>query len=182
MSTFDEVTALFADRGAECYFGETISTTQHCLQAAFFAQKAGASEALVLAALLHDIGHLIDQAPDDISVWTEDAHHEEVGGRWLAKRFGPEVAEPVRLHVSAKRFLCATDAGYCSKLSSASLLTLKLQGGAMSVAEVTQFAALPFHREAIRIRHWDDAGKISGLATWKLADYGDMIARLSLSK
>jgi len=182
MSTFDEVLALFADRGADCYFGETISTMQHCLQAAFFAQKAGASEALVLAALLHDIGHLIDQAPDDISEWTEDAHHEEVGGRWLANRFGPEVAEPVRLHVPAKRFLCATDASYCSKLSSASLLTLKLQGGAMSAAEVARFAALPFHRDAIRIRHWDDAGKISGLATCELADYSDMIERLSLPK
>jgi predicted HD phosphohydrolase len=123
---------------------------------------------------------LIDQAPDDISEWKEDAHHEEVGARWLAKRFGQEVAEPVRLHVSAKRFLCATDAAYSSKLSSASLLTLKLQGGAMSAAEVARFAALPFHRDAIRIRHWDDAGKISGLATLELADYSDMIERLSL--
>src|ERR1700744_4226139 len=105
MSTYDEVLALFAEGGKDCYFGETVSTTQHCLQAAFFAQKAGASEALVLAALLHDIGHLIDGAPDDIAEWTEDAHHEEVGGRWLAQRFGPEAAEPVRLHVPAKRFL-----------------------------------------------------------------------------
>jgi phosphonate degradation associated HDIG domain protein len=182
MSTFDEVQTLFAERGAACYFGETVSTTQHCLQAAFFAQKAGASEALVLAALLHDIGHLIDQVPDAISEWTEDAHHEEIGGRWLARRFGPEVAEPVRLHVPAKRFLCAIDAGYCAKLSPASVLTLKLQGGPMSAAEVAKFAALPFHRDAIRIRHWDDAGKISGLETLELADYSDMIGRLSLPK
>jgi [1-hydroxy-2-(trimethylamino)ethyl]phosphonate dioxygenase len=180
MSVYDEVAALFAARGADCYFGETVSTTQHCLQAAFFAQKAGAPEALVLAALLHDIGHLIDAAPDDISEWTEDAHHEEVGGRWLGKRFGPNVVEPVRLHVAAKRFLCATDAEYCAKLSSASLLTLKLQGGAMSAAEVAQFVALPFHRDAIRIRRWDDAGKIAGLTTLEPADYSDMIERLSL--
>jgi phosphonate degradation associated HDIG domain protein len=180
MSTYDEVAALFAARGADCYFGETVSTTQHCLQAALFAQKARAPDALVLAALLHDVGHLIDAAPNDISEWTEDAHHEEVGGRWLAKRFGPEVAEPVRLHVPAKRFLCATDAGYRSKLSPASVVTLKLQGGPMSAAEVAKFAALPFHRDAIRIRHWDDAGKISGLATLELADYSDMIERLSL--
>jgi phosphonate degradation associated HDIG domain protein len=182
MSTYDEVLALFAERGADCYFGESVSTTQHCLQAAFFAQKAGASDALVLAALLHDIGHLIDRAPDDITEWTEDAHHEEIGGRWLARRFGPEVVEPVRLHVPAKRFLCATDPGYCAKLSSASVLTLKLQGGAMSAAEAAQFTALPFHRDAIRIRHWDDAGKISGLATRDLTDYSDMIERLSLPK
>jgi [1-hydroxy-2-(trimethylamino)ethyl]phosphonate dioxygenase len=182
MSTYDEVLALFAERGADCYFGESVSTTQHCLQAAFFAQKAGASDALVLAALLHDIGHLIDRAPNDITEWTEDAHHEEIGGRWLARRFGPEVVEPVRLHVPAKRFLCATDPGYCAKLSSASVLTLKLQGGAMSAAEAAQFTALPFHRDAIRIRHWDDAGKISGLATRDLTDYSDMIERLSLPK
>jgi [1-hydroxy-2-(trimethylamino)ethyl]phosphonate dioxygenase len=182
VSTYDEVLALFAERGAECYFGETVSTTQHCLQAAFFAQKAGASEALVLAALLHDIGHLIDQAPDDISEWTEDAHHEEVGGKWLATRFGPEVAEPVRLHVPAKRFLCATDAGYYAKLSPASVLTLKLQGGPMSTAEVAQFAALPFHRDAIRIRHWDDGGKVAGLVTLELADYSATIQRLALLK
>jgi phosphonate degradation associated HDIG domain protein len=180
MSIYDEVAALFAAHGANCYFGESVSTTQHCLQAAFFAQKAGASEALVLAALLHDIGHLIDAAPDDISEWTEDAHHEEVGGRWLAKRFGPEVAEPARLHVPAKRFLCAIDPGYCAKLSSASLLTLKLQGGAMSATETAQFAALPFQRDAIRVRHWDDAGKIAGLATLELPDYSGMIERLSL--
>jgi [1-hydroxy-2-(trimethylamino)ethyl]phosphonate dioxygenase len=182
MSNHAEIRGLFAARGAHNYFGETVSTTQHSLQAAFFAQEAGAADALIIAALLHDIGHLIDAAPDDIAEWTEDAHHEQVGGRWLAQRFGPDVAEPVRLHVPAKRFLCSTDPRYAAKLSPASLITLKLQGGPMSSVEIERFAAEPFHREAIRLRHWDDAGKVAGLATPALEDYSSLIDRLSIRK
>jgi phosphonate degradation associated HDIG domain protein len=182
MSAYAEILALFAARGADSYFGEAVSTTQHALQAAYFAQRAGASESLVLAALLHDIGHLIDAAPDDLREWTTDSRHEETGGRWLAQRFAPEVSEPVRLHVPAKRFLCATDAAYLDKLSPASLVTLRLQGGAMAAEEVVQFAAEPFHRDAIRVRQWDDAGKVAGLETPRLSDYAESIGRLSLQK
>jgi len=182
MSVYDEILGLFAARGADNYFGETVSTTQHSLQAALFAQQAGAADALIVAALLHDIGHLIDAAPDNISEWTEDAHHEQVAGRWLAQCFGPEVAEPVRLHVSAKRFLCSTDSGYFSKLSPASRITLKLQGGPMSIAEIEGFTADPFHRDALRLRNWDDAGKVAGLATPGLEEYGGLIGRLSIQK
>jgi phosphonate degradation associated HDIG domain protein len=182
MSPYAEILELFAARGAASYFGETISTTQHALQAAFFAQQAQASEALVVAALLHDIGHLLDAAPDDLAEWTTDARHEEVGGRWLAQRFGPEVSEPVRLHVPAKRFLCATDSGYFAKLSTASLLTLQLQGGPMTMAEAARFAAHPFHRDAIRVRHWDDAGKLAGLMIPGLADYAELIEKMRTQK
>jgi [1-hydroxy-2-(trimethylamino)ethyl]phosphonate dioxygenase len=180
MSVYAEILALFSARGGDNYFGETVSTTQHSLQAAHFAEQAGAADALIVAALLHDIGHLIDAAPDDISEWTEDAHHEQVGGQWLAGFFGPEIAEPVRLHVPAKRYLCSTDAGYFSKLSPASLITLKLQGGPMSLAQVDRFTAEPFHRDAVRLRQWDDAGKVAGLAAPDLAHYGGLIERLAL--
>jgi [1-hydroxy-2-(trimethylamino)ethyl]phosphonate dioxygenase len=179
MSVYAEILALFAARGAGSYFGEAVSTTQHALQAAHFARQEQASQQLVVAALLHDIGHLIDAAPDDLGEWTTDARHEEAGGRWLALRFAPEVSEPVRLHVPAKRYLCATDPRYFSKLSPASLVTLRLQGGPMTADELSRFAAEPFHREAIRVRQWDDAGKIAGLATPLLSDYADMIGRLS---
>ena len=108
------------------------SMTAHALQAAYFAQQDGAPAQLVLAALLHDIGHLVQDAPADIADWTVDARHEEIGSRWLARRFGPEIAGPVRLHVPAKRYLCATDPMYLAKLSQASVHTLKLQGGPMS--------------------------------------------------
>jgi gamma-butyrobetaine dioxygenase len=129
MTTSDEVLSIYARSGAALYFGEPVTVSEHCLQAAHFAQAAGAPEALVIAALLHDVGHLIEAVPDDIGDWKTDARHEVTGSRWLAARFGPAVYEPVRLHVPAKRYLCASDPGYFSKLSSASVLTLGLQGG-----------------------------------------------------
>src|ERR1700722_17902635 len=128
MSITDEILALFARRGAAAYFGESVSTTEHALQAAYFAQGEAASPSLIVAALLHDVGHLVEDVPDDLADWTEDAGHERVGARWLAARFPPEVAEPVRLHVPAKRYLLATDPGYLARLSPASVVTLRLQG------------------------------------------------------
>ena len=117
--------------------------------------------------------------PDDIADWKTDAHHELTGSRWLAARFGPEVWEPVRLHVPAKRYLCATDPAYFGKLSAASVLTLKLQGGPMSSAEVAAFEAEPYHREAVLVRQWDDQGKIAGLRTPDFNSYRALIDRLA---
>jgi [1-hydroxy-2-(trimethylamino)ethyl]phosphonate dioxygenase len=174
----DEISALFTRRGGSAYFGEPVSMTEHSLQAAYFAQADAAPPALVIAALLHDVGHLIEEVPDDLEDWKIDARHEEVGGRWLATRFPPSVSEPVRLHVPAKRYLCATDSAYFAKLSSASVVTLKLQGGPMLPAETERFESEPFHREAVRVRRWDDAGKVAGLATPRLADYRALIETL----
>jgi phosphonate degradation associated HDIG domain protein len=171
MGVSNEIRALFDGRGAETYFGESVSTLEHMLQAAHFAELEAADAPLVVAALLHDVGHLIQNAPDDIAEWHADGHHEVVGGRWLAKRFGSEVSDPVRLHVPAKRYLCATDGGYFAKLSPASVITLKLQGGPMSAEEVVAFEREPFWREAVRLRRWDDAGKVAGLKTRSLESY-----------
>ena len=135
---------------------------------------------MVVAALLHDIGHLIDDVPEDITDWTTDACHELVGSRWLARRFAPEVFEPVRLHVPAKRYLCATDGGYFAKLSEASVATLKLQGGPMSAPETARFEGERFHKEAVRLRRWDDQGKVAGLSTPELEHYRAMIDRLAI--
>ena len=176
MSVSDEVVALYQARGSAAYFGERVSMTEHGLQAAYFAQLEGAPAALLVAALLHDVGHLLDAVPDAIEDWTSDAHHEETGARWLAARFAPEISEPVRLHVPAKRYLCATDRDYLSRLSPASVHTLRLQGGPMSAHEVERFEAERFHREAVRVRLWDDQGKVAGLVTPSLRDYLPMIA------
>jgi phosphonate degradation associated HDIG domain protein len=175
MNITDEILEVFAKRGSGAYFGEDVSMTEHALQAAYFAQSAAAPPSLVVAALLHDVGHLVVDVPDDIADWTEDAHHEEIGGAWLARRFPPEVSEPVRLHVPAKRYLCATDARYFSKLSAASVATLKLQGGPMSAANVALFETGRFHKEAVRVRQWDDQGKVAGLVTPNLEDYRALI-------
>ena len=178
MSATDEILALFQKRGSQAYFGESVSTTQHCLQAAYFARSAAAPPALIVAALLHDVGHLIEDVPNDIAEWVADARHEEVGGRWLAQRFPPEVSEPVRLHVPAKRYLLATDAQYFAKLSPASVITLKLQGGPMDAHEVAKFETERFYRDAVRVRQWDDQGKVAGLKTPGLGEYRALIEAL----
>jgi phosphonate degradation associated HDIG domain protein len=172
-----EILTLFAERGAGAYYGEPVTMSEHMLQSAACAAADGAPPALVLAALLHDIGHLVEEVPADIADWTQDAHHEEVGARWLATRFGAEIVEPVRLHVPAKRYLCAVDAGYYARLSDASVHTLKLQGGPMSPAEVACFEALPHHREAVRVRRWDDTGKRAGLEVPDIGHYRSLIER-----
>jgi [1-hydroxy-2-(trimethylamino)ethyl]phosphonate dioxygenase len=175
----DEILEVFAKRGSGAYFGERVSMMEHALQAAYFAQAAMALPSLVVAALLHDIGHLVVKVPHDLTDWIEDARHEETGSAWLASRFPREVSEPVRLHVPAKRYLCATDAHYFSKLSPASVVTLKLQGGPMSAGEVARFETDRYHKEAVMVRQWDDQGKVAGLTTPRLEDYRALIEGLA---
>jgi predicted HD phosphohydrolase len=130
---------IFERRGAEEYLGEPVTIAEHMLQGAALAESEGASDELVAAALLHDIGHFTSEfgayAPDDV----EDKHHDDAGAEVLGPFFPPLVTECVRLHVAAKRYLCATDPTYFSKLSTASVHTLSLQGGPMSAAEVAEF-------------------------------------------
>jgi phosphonate degradation associated HDIG domain protein len=179
MTLAADIIAIYRARGAQAYYGEPVSMTEHGLQAAHFAQAAGAPAPLVLAALLHDIGHLLESVPDLIEEWHVDAHHERLGARWLARAFGEEICEPVRLHVPAKRYLCASDAGYFARLSAASVHTLKLQGGPMAAHEVAQFQSERYWREAVQLRHWDDQGKVAGLATAALEEYAQLIERLA---
>jgi [1-hydroxy-2-(trimethylamino)ethyl]phosphonate dioxygenase len=179
MNVVDEIFSTFEKRGSDAYFGESVSVTEHSLQTAHAAQLEGAPATLVVAALLHDIGHLVENVPDDIADWTVDARHEEVGGRWLAMRFGPEIYEPVRLHVPAKRYLCAVDSSYFARLSPASVRTLELQGGSMSVDEVAAFERERYFAEAVRIRRWDDHGKVDGLAAPPLVEYRDLLEALA---
>jgi len=180
MSLADEVFSLFERRGSGVYFGERISMTEHALQAAYFAREESAPAELLVAALLHDIGHLVETVPDDLGDWTSDARHEEIGARWLERRMRPEVAGPVRLHVPAKRYLCATDHNYVAMLSQASIITLQLQGGPMTGPELLQFETEPYYREAVRLRRWDDQGKVVGLKTPGLAGYRELIEELAL--
>jgi len=175
MSLTSQIKMLFERRGAGSYFGEPVSMLEHALQAAHFAREDGAPPALVVAALLHDIGHLVEEVPADINDWKIDAHHENVGRAWLANYFGPEVYEPVALHVAAKRYLCATDPSYFAKLSPASVHTLSLQGGPMTAAEASVFAQLPYGPAAVRVRHCDDRGKIGAFRAPGLEHYLDLV-------
>jgi len=174
-----QLLSIYSGRGAATYFGEAVNTMEHSLQAAYFAQQCAAPDTLVIAALLHDIGHLIRSASDDLADWKKDARHEVSGSLRLSTHFGPDVAEPVRLHVPAKRYLCATDAGYFRRLSGASIQTLKLQGGPMSDAEIMAFETEPYFREAVLLRQWDDQGKVAGLPTPPFSHYGEIIDRLT---
>jgi gamma-butyrobetaine dioxygenase len=163
MTIADRVMDLLAGPGRDAYLGEPVSQAEHALQAAWLAEREGASDSLVVSALLHDVGHLLLGASADVADRGIDAHHEDAGAKWLARHFGPEVAGPARLHVAAKRYLCAVDPDYLGQLSDASRLSLALQGGAMSPAEVDQFRLDPHHAPAIRLRRWDDEDKVPGL-------------------
>ena len=179
MTVTDEILEIYTRRGTLAYFGESVSMAEHALQAAYFARAAAAPPPLIVAALLHDVGHLVADVPDDLADWVEDARHEEIGCGWLAERFPSEVYEPVRLHVPAKRYLCATNERYFSKLSAASVATLKLQGGPMSAAEIARFERERYYEEAVRIRHWDDQGKVAGLLTPQLESYRPLLERIA---
>lgn len=174
----DRILELFENGGGEAYFGEPVTQLEHALQAAALAERAGAPTALVIAALLHDIGHLLSGEPSEDTRQTHDARHEEVGNRWLAHRFGADVTEPVRLHVAAKRYLCAIDSAYAASLSRASTDSLALQGGPMSETEVRGFQVTPWAQEAAALRRWDDEAKIPGLDVPGLSHYRGRIAQL----
>jgi phosphonate degradation associated HDIG domain protein len=171
----EEVLDLFAKKGEFAYYGEDVSQLEHALQAAYCAREAGASDALIVAALVHDIGHLVEDNPEDIADLGIDAKHEAIGQHWLAARFGKDVFEPVHLHVNAKRYLCATDGSYFGKLSAASIQSLALQGGPMTESEILEFEAHEFYREAVALRTWDDKAKIQGLAVPTLEEYRDLL-------
>ncbi len=168
-----EIEDLFARDGGESY-GEGITQLEHALQTAALAEAEGADDSLVVAALLHDVGHFLQPTDDSFGYH----RHDRSGGAWLAQRFGAAVSEPVRLHVAAKRYLCATEADYFGKLSPASVHSLSKQGGSMSAAEVEAFAATPQARAATRLRRWDDGGKLDGLRVPDLPHYRQRIARL----
>jgi gamma-butyrobetaine dioxygenase len=167
MSPVDRITGLFGSDGAADYLGEPVTVAQHLIQAGMLAEAAGAAPALIAAALLHDVGHLrgADPLADDAELSGRelmagtDNDHGDRGAAWLAQWFPPAVTEPVRLHVAAKRYLCAVEPGYFELLSPASVYTLSVQGGPMTAAEARAFEANPYARDAISVRRWDDAAK-----------------------
>jgi predicted HD phosphohydrolase len=145
------------------------------LQSAHAAERDGAGPTLVAAALLHDYGHLIHDHPEDAADRGLDTRHEEVAFEFLSRHFGPEVAEPIRLHVAAKRYLCAVEPSYRAALSPASVHSLELQGGPYGLEEVAAFAASPHADAAVRLRRYDDIGKEPELETPGLEHYRPLL-------
>lgn len=172
----DILKELFLRASRQDYIGEEVSQGEHALQCAHFAVAAGAKNPQVLAALLHDVGHLCDPpGSSQMGTWGV-SDHETIGAMWLTSLgFGPDVTEPVRLHVQAKRYLTARKKSYAQKLSQASLATLKYQGGPMSHEECAAFESRPDLKEILQIRAWDEMGKVPGLTTATFDDYRSMI-------
>ena len=167
----NRIAHLYEHAGRKPYDGgrrESVTALEHALQCAQLAEWAGADGPLVAAALLHDVGDLVAPAADTDAA---DNRHELRALEVLRGAFGPEVLDPIRLHVAAKRYLVATEPGYSATLSPASVLSLSLQGGPMSDAEQRRFEEEPFAPQAVLLRRWDDAAKTPGKATPSLDYY-----------
>ena len=160
-----ELLDLLDRHGGTLYVGEAVTQCEHALQAAFAAEQVGAAPALIAAALLHDIGHLLPASHVGNGQKDYDLRHEVSGADWLAHHFPPEVVEPIRLHVAAKRYLCRAEASYRQGLSPASQASLRVQGGPFTAGEALAFLTHPHAQAALALRRWDEAAKVPGLET-----------------
>lgn len=176
-----DLQALYAQQGDQQYGGEAVSQLEHALQSAWFAEQDGAPDSLVIAALLHDVGHLLAGQHDDDIAHGIDDRHEAVAIPALKPLFAEDVLAPIALHVAAKRYLCAVQPDYFASLSLASRQSLALQGGPMNAAEAARFAASPYAQAAIALRTYDDRAKIENLATPTLDHYFSRARAISLS-
>ena len=172
MSIIDNIIDLFENHGDSLYFGEQVTETEHALQCASLAEQAGASNTIIAAALLHDIGHLLHGLGEDAADQGIDAKHEDVGAEWLREYFPSEVVDCVRLHVDAKRYLTAMQPGYLEALSPSSKQSLALQGGPFTPEEANAFEVNePNYQAALLVRHWDDEAKVVGLEVPQAVHY-----------
>ena len=179
MSIVDELVALYASPHAQQLYDEAVTELEHGLQCAALATRAGSTDELTAAALLHDVGHLVldDNVAltDDLTI---DHGHEVVGARFLAAGFSPKVTAPIALHVAAKRYLCATEPTYFTSLSPSSVRSLGLQGGPMDAREASEFERRPGFADAVAVRRWDDMGKVSGLDLGRFDRYVPLLESL----
>jgi gamma-butyrobetaine dioxygenase len=184
MTGIDAIADLFAGPGARDYLGEAVTIGEHMRQAGALAEAAGAPAPLVAAALLHDVGHLLDEKNrgglgGSSPRASTDARHGSGGARWLAHWFGAAVTEPVRLHVAAKRYLCATEPGYFARLSPESVRTLALQGGPMTPEQAAAFEVRPGARDAMAVRRWDDEAKDPAITPPGFAYFAPLLESLA---
>lgn len=168
------------ERLGHLHYGEDVSQTEHAAQTAHHAQADGAPTYLIAASLLHDVGHLLQKAGEDAADRGLDTRHEHIGAGFLARGFGPEVTNPVRLHVAAKRFLALREPAYAEALSPASSQSLALQGGPMNEAEADAFLAEPGAADALRLRRYDELGKVVGAVPAAVASYAPLLLELAV--
>lgn len=169
--TLQDIEQLFESRGGEQYSGEPVTQLQHALQTAALGEAEGASDALVTAALLHDLGHLLHDLGETPSMRGLDDVHQYRALPFLRGLFDDEVLDAIKLHVDAKRYLCATRTHYHDSLSADSKRSLMLQGGIFSADEAATFIAQPGAKDAVRLRLWDDLAKDADLVTPPLSHF-----------
>jgi phosphonate degradation associated HDIG domain protein len=169
--SISDICILFARKGGRAYDGEPVTQLEHALQTATRAEKANAQAPLVTAALLHDLGHLLNYQGETPKLRGVDDLHQYAALPFLRTLFGEDVLAPIRLHVDAKRYLCATRAGYYDALSIDSKRSLVLQGGPFTPAQASAFIAQPFAQDAVDVRLWDDLAKVADAATPPLAHF-----------
>ncbi|TAD89808.1 MAG: HD domain-containing protein [Alphaproteobacteria bacterium] len=177
---FDALIAVYDVLAHRRYGLADVSQAQHALQAAALAEAAKEPPPLIAAALLHDVGHMVHELGEDPASDGIDDQHEALGAAWLTRLFGPAVTEPIRLHVAAKRYLCAVEPGYREQLSEDSERSLVLQGGPMTPAEVTRFASLAHAEDAIRLRRYDDLAKDPSAVAPPLEHFIPLLRSLTL--
>ncbi len=165
--TLEDIILILETKGDRAYGGEAISQLKHALQCATLAEAKGSKPELIVASLLHDLGHLLS----DIDETSENDFHEYKAVSPLKQLFGLAVSEPVRLHVEAKKYLCAVDLNYWKSLSPASKQSLEWQGGGFSQEQAEAFIARPFASQAVQLRHWDDLAKVVDFLTPNLAHF-----------
>ena len=170
--------SIFERRGDEEYLGEPVTMGEHMLQGATIAEQDGQPEEIIVAALLHDIGHFTSEFGTFMMDDTEDRHHEDAGATVLERFFPKIVTDCCRYHVAAKRYLCATRPDYFNRLSEASIHSLNLQGGAMTAEEVAVFEQNPNLKDIIAVRYLDEAGKQAGMKTPDFWHFAPMVQNL----
>jgi len=170
---------LLASAAAQQYGDEPVTQLEHALQCAALAREAAASDTLVIAALFHDIGHLLQADFGKPDYRRRDFRHERAGAEHLSLCFGEAVTGPVRLHVAAKRCLCAVEPGYWTGLSEGSQHSLALQGGPLAPEQARRFQARPYAGAAIALRRWDDAAKVAGATAPALASFYETAASIA---
>jgi len=175
--SLDDIERLFADKGGRMYAGEPVTQLEHALQSGQQAEQAGVADELVVAAFLHDLGHMVNDQGETPTLRKIDDRHEYVALPFLRDLFGPSILQPIRLHVDAKRYLCArgdgrvAGAAYWASLSADSKRSLELQGGIFNGVEADAFIAQPHATDAVQVRIWDDLAKQAGAITPPLTHY-----------
>ncbi|BCQ26007.1 HD domain-containing protein [Caballeronia sp. NK8] len=180
--SLDDIRHLFDQHGSIAYSGEPVTQLQHALQSATLAEQAGASRELIVAALLHDLGHLLNLQGETPTERDVDDLHQYFALPFLRPLFSPAVLEPIRLHVDAKRCLCAIDPSYHARLSADSVRSLRLQGGMFDDEAARAFLAKPYAQDAIALRRWDDEAKDAQRVTPGLAYFMEMAASVALTR